>query len=308
MKKRDTAKKCLLFYLDWAEELLKYPDDLRLKIDDAIKRYALYGEEPTDKEVVFSIFGLIRKQIDRDNEKWDSIKKKRAEAGRKGGLKTQADFRKNKIEIAGQNQDNPTVNENVMNNMEIKEGDIIGESESSDSSSTLRVDPEEKKNKKAEENKNKRGKGKSMVDFNILTDFFNSTLEKEGSIISRINRITPRRRKAVDARCREYGKEAIMKMIQVAAKSDFLNGKNDRGWKADFDWLFMPNNFPKVLEGNYNNSNIHNNNSKNNDYNFRPNTQCNYGTNGYPIKGKINPDCGLVGRQAIEESLLRNSL
>ena len=45
-----------------------------------------------------------------------------------------------------------------------------------------------------------------------------------------------------------------MEVIKQAAKSDFLNGRNDRGWIADFDWLMRPNNFVKVLEGNYNNN------------------------------------------------------
>ncbi len=36
--------------------------------------------------------------------------------------------------------------------------------------------------------------------------------------------------------------------------SDFCKGKNDRNWKADFDWLIKnDNNIVKVLEGKYNN-------------------------------------------------------
>ncbi len=87
-EKEKGSKNSFIYYHDWAEEMLKYPDDLRLKIDDAIKKYVLYGEEPTEREIIFSIFGIIRKQLDRNNEKWDSIKKKRAEAGKKGALKT----------------------------------------------------------------------------------------------------------------------------------------------------------------------------------------------------------------------------
>ena len=33
--------------------------------------------------------------------------------------------------------------------------------------------------------------------------------------------------------------------------SSFLTGKNDRGWKAKFDWVIEPANMNKVLEGNY---------------------------------------------------------
>ncbi len=30
-----------------------------------------------------------------------------------------------------------------------------------------------------------------------------------------------------------------------------MKGKNKNGWVITFDWFVLPNNFPKVLEGNY---------------------------------------------------------
>ncbi|OGO86148.1 MAG: hypothetical protein A2Y22_08580 [Clostridiales bacterium GWD2_32_59] len=37
----------------------------------------------------------------------------------------------------------------------------------------------------------------------------------------------------------------------TVAEIPFLNGDNDRGWKADFDWLLKETNMLKVLEGKY---------------------------------------------------------
>ena len=37
----------------------------------------------------------------------------------------------------------------------------------------------------------------------------------------------------------------------TVAEIPFLNGENDRGWKADFDWLLKETNMLKVLEGKY---------------------------------------------------------
>lgn len=85
---KDSGKTSFVYYLEWADELLKLPEDLRLKIDDAVKRYVLYGEEPTDRDVLYSMFGLMRKQIDRDTEKWNDIRCKRREAGAKGAAVT----------------------------------------------------------------------------------------------------------------------------------------------------------------------------------------------------------------------------
>lgn len=72
-----------LYYTDWAEQLLSFPADLRLKIDDAVKRYVLYSEEPTDREVLYSMFGLMRAQIDRDRAKYADVCNKNSENANK---------------------------------------------------------------------------------------------------------------------------------------------------------------------------------------------------------------------------------
>ena len=58
------------------------------------------------------------------------------------------------------------------------------------------------------------------------------------------------------ARLREYGINDVLTAIGNIADSDFLKGKNNRGWIITFDWFVLPTNFPKVLEGNYNNRNV----------------------------------------------------
>lgn len=54
------------------------------------------------------------------------------------------------------------------------------------------------------------------------------------------------------ARLREYGEDAVFEAIDNIRSSDFLQGKNNKGWRITFDWFVLPTNFPKVLEGNYN--------------------------------------------------------
>lgn len=68
-----------------------------------------------------------------------------------------------------------------------------------------------------------------------------------------IKAITDRRKRAVNARIREHGQDAVCEMLKKAGRSCFLAGQNKSGWVANFDWLFKPNNFVKVLEGNYDN-------------------------------------------------------
>lgn len=56
-------------------------------------------------------------------------------------------------------------------------------------------------------------------------------------------------------RIRDYGIGDVLAAIEKVRESDFLMGKNKNGWTATFDWFIRPNNFPKVLSGNYDNKN-----------------------------------------------------
>lgn len=53
------------------------------------------------------------------------------------------------------------------------------------------------------------------------------------------------------ARLREYGLDAVLQAVEKVRNSRFLNGNSRNGWTITFDWFVRPNNFPKVLEGNY---------------------------------------------------------
>lgn len=90
------------------------------------------------------------------------------------------------------------------------------------------------------------------IDFVAVKDFFNRTMEN-ASIPKIRTKIDGRRKEMLTARVREYGIDMVYEVITKAAASSFLNGGGNRGFVADFEWLMRPNNFPKVLEGNYDN-------------------------------------------------------
>lgn len=64
---------------------------------------------------------------------------------------------------------------------------------------------------------------------------------------------TTTRYKQLKARINSYGLDGVMSAIEKVKTSVFLKGDNTRGWVISFDWFIKPNNFPKVIEGNYNN-------------------------------------------------------
>lgn len=62
-----------------------------------------------------------------------------------------------------------------------------------------------------------------------------------------------KRYKSLSARIKEYGSDTVIEAMEHIRNSDFLRGKNRNGWVITFDWFIRPNNFPKVLDGNYDN-------------------------------------------------------
>lgn len=71
--------------------------------------------------------------------------------------------------------------------------------------------------------------------------------------LSKVSKIVPgtNRHTQLHKRIKDYGVESILTAIENVRNSVFLNGQNKKGWIITFDWFVKPNNFVKVLEGNY---------------------------------------------------------
>lgn len=105
--------------------------------------------------------------------------------------------------------------------------------------------------------------GKDSIDNNISKDILCSTtvqrlIEKWNSLglSTTLKTITPgtNRYKMLKARIKQYSEEVVFNAINEIPKSDFLMGRV-KDFEITFDWFIKPNNFPKVLEGNYSKTN-----------------------------------------------------
>lgn len=64
-------------------------------------------------------------------------------------------------------------------------------------------------------------------------------------------KITADRRRKIEARLREHGEVVWAEACRRMASSAFCRGENDRGWRADLDFLCQPKSFNGLIEGKY---------------------------------------------------------
>jgi DNA-binding transcriptional regulator GbsR (MarR family) len=79
-------------------------------------------------------------------------------------------------------------------------------------------------------------------------------LEKYHSIcvdLPKVIKVTDKRKKSIQKILKSYSPEDIVKVFELVEQSDFLTGKNDRGWKADLDFIVREDKFIAILEGKY---------------------------------------------------------
>ncbi|VEI52651.1 DUF6291 domain-containing protein [Capnocytophaga sputigena] len=83
-------RETFVFYKDWLNVIRDLPSEVQLEVYQAITEYAIYGNLIELKPLAKVAFGFVKQTIDRDTQKYISIKEKRKEAGAKGGrpLKT----------------------------------------------------------------------------------------------------------------------------------------------------------------------------------------------------------------------------
>jgi hypothetical protein len=88
-----------------------------------------------------------------------------------------------------------------------------------------------------------------VINYNGILENFHLYCDR----MSKVSKLSDQRKKHINGRFKEFDYITIIDVFKKAGKSDFLNGKNDRCWKADFDWIFNPTNFLKIMEGKYDN-------------------------------------------------------
>ena len=116
------AKESFIFYKSFLDALEELPDDLRLKLYDAIAKYALKGEEIELSGVEKAVFTLVKPQINANNQRYENGCKG-AEFGALGGRpkKPQENPKKTAKKTPRKPQENPTQTPNENENVNEKD-------------------------------------------------------------------------------------------------------------------------------------------------------------------------------------------
>lgn len=247
-------EQAFLFYQRWREQMKRLPDNERLQIYDAICDYAFENKESNLAYYLESILDNIRLTINENRAKQQAFIELQKEKGRKS-----AESRKKKnltaVDLVQPNSTAVDVGSTeTTNNKNKKENknkkDNIDSSLHSESTSTASVDSETESDGKITIVKSDEEK-ENREYCNNVAKYFNEQMQ--GKQVRKIVKLNQSRMSQVLARTKEYGKEAVAQVIIKTANSSFLNGDNNRGFLATFDWIFRPTNFPKIYEGNYDN-------------------------------------------------------
>ena len=157
--------------------------------------------------------------------------------------------------------------------------------------------PEKEKEKKKERDldldKEKEEDSKNRIsstDLQTIIDKWNSLGIKNIKFIKN----NTKRYKMLNARIKEYGIDTFLQTMDKISRSTFLKNSKDTYW-FNFDWFIGPNNFIKVLEGNYDdkenkggfNNESRSNTSKNNEPSKRESKEDEYGPEYWEEQNRI---------------------
>lgn len=86
-------------------------------------------------------------------------------------------------------------------------------------------------------------------DIKEIVELYNSICTS----LPRVQKLTPKRRRSLIMRLKTYTVGDLQRAFEKTQASDFLTGKNDRNWTADFDFIINENKLTNILEGKYDN-------------------------------------------------------
>ena len=238
----------MTFFRSYYEAVKDMDADTRLEFLEAVIKYGLYGEMPDGlspiPNMAFTLaFPSLKKSTSRGNAS--------RENGMKGGRpKKPTENLKKPNDNLTETYEEPT--ENLKKPVDYRHKTIDNKTIDC---KTIDIDIEKDllgKGLKKKDDKSSQKEGRiPKADLDEIISRWNTLPDPVPKIT--VLKTGTKRYESLAARYDEYGVDNIMIAIEKVRKSSFLCGKSS-SWHISFDWFVLPNNFPKVLEGNYTDS------------------------------------------------------
>lgn len=220
-----------------------FDDKLFRELVNAIFDFGFEEKDTAETPLVQIAMKLIKPQILRDWEKYSTRCEQLRNNGAKGGRPKKENQMVSEKPIGFEKTNRFSENQMVSDDEEKPNGyiynnDNINNNDNDNVNDNIEIIKDTKVSS-----------SEAPINYGEIIDFFNEQVRGKG--ISSCIKLTDKRRKAVSARLREFGKEKVFLAIQKACESSFLNGRNDRNFHADFDFVFNANKMARILEGKY---------------------------------------------------------
>jgi hypothetical protein len=214
--------------------------------------FAKTGEEPNIEDPIVKLsFAFIKDDMERNKRKYEEKCERNRENIRKRWNKSNTNNTKEYERIPNDTTRYLYDSDSDSDSDVSKETNILEPSKeaSMQSFSEKNVCAAEEPQKSSEKKKSKKGE----IDYAAIKDYWNEQHDKTNSAMRRLTLMTENRKEAIRGRLKDC-KGDISKIylaIDKAMASDYLNAGHS--W-ASYDWVMTRKYFPKVLEGNYDNT------------------------------------------------------
>ena len=182
---------------------------------------------------------------------WEQTRQKKVEAGRKGGLATQAKSTNAKQCLSNAQAPLKDTKAHSSTRQDKTRQDNIYRSVSKDTSLGEQSDcPPVEESGKTDLFGQKIEEERERVPVQKIVDYWNKAVKD--THLPQIRQPNESRKTLIKQRWNEYKNDVYMAIDKTVA-SDFLTGRDGKWSRCSFDWVFKKENMVKVLEGNYDN-------------------------------------------------------
>lgn len=234
------------FQRHWMDDGDEMTEQERHEYLDAIVRYGLYGKRKAMSQYVRGRMITVMREMDEEAAKEEHITAVRREAGRKGGQANRSKPKQTEAKEAIASQLYNKESRVPARRQAYTDGistplcsvDIISSSSSSSTDNT---------------GSGVAAAGGGRGGNSPFVSLWNEAIKAAGSPIRTIRSVTPgtKRHTLVLGLVQQYGEDGVREAIGRLLACDYTNGGSNIGWLPTFDWFVQPDNFQKVLEGNF---------------------------------------------------------